>query len=290
MGGTAVSGFIAMQREALEHPLFKGNPDRFYAWFWLVAKAAWKPIRFDLNGRTITIQRGELCYSRSQLAAAWKWSGSAVERFLTRLETEQMIGRATGQGRTIITISNYSKYQDIKDEAGQVTGQVTGQRPDSDRTAKEPLNHSTIDKEDKSSSSNKRARKDFVLPDWVPVEPWDGYCAMRKAIKKPLTDRAKVLAINNLDRLRNEGHDPARVLDQSTAASWQGLFAVKGDYDGRNNNQRGGHNGVERDNRTGFERACDRIIEQSADSDQRREDAGAGSNRLLPTPDSPAML
>lgn len=147
-----------------------------------------------------------------------------------------------------------------------------------------------IDSEIDIEKEPKGSKTKFDLPDWVNGEAWDGYVAMRKKIGKPMTDRAKALAVGKLEAFRDEGYDPAKVLDQSTAASWQGLFAVKGDYDGGNNNQRGGYSGAERDNRTGFERACDRIIEQSADSDQRREDAGVGSNRLLPSPDSPAML
>lgn len=137
-----MSGFIAMDRDALNHPLLKDG-ERFRAWFWLLSKACWKPTPFDIGGKIITLERGQICASRAQLADAWGWSPSAVERFLTRLETEQMIGRATGQGRTVITITNYSKYQDVASEAGQASEQPTGQRPDSDRTTKEPLNQET---------------------------------------------------------------------------------------------------------------------------------------------------
>ncbi|WP_197282886.1 hypothetical protein [Novosphingobium sp. ST904] len=64
---------------------------------------------------------------------------------MTRLETEQMIGRETGQGRTIITICNYAKYQDVEAKAGQETGQPSGQVPDSHRTTKEQRNQETKD-------------------------------------------------------------------------------------------------------------------------------------------------
>lgn len=166
-----MSGFIAMQREALEHPLFRGNPERFYAWFWLVARAAWKPTPFDVGGKVITLERGQLCVSRSQMADALKWSPSAVERFLSRLETEQMIGRATGQGRTIITICNYAKYQDKGEKTGQATEQPTGQRPDSDRTVKEQGNHSTIQEANASCAPKavKRSPLKALPEDWQPI-------------------------------------------------------------------------------------------------------------------------
>ncbi|EHJ62152.1 hypothetical protein [Novosphingobium pentaromativorans] len=139
-----MTGFIVMERDALDHPLLKDG-ERFRAFFWLVAKACWKPTPYDISGKVISLERGQLCASRSQLAEAWGWSPSAVERFLTRLETEQMIGRATGQGKTIITICNYAKYQDVETKTGQAAGQETGQRPDSDRTTKEQGNKGTRD-------------------------------------------------------------------------------------------------------------------------------------------------
>lgn len=60
-----------------------------------------------------------------------------------------------------------------------------------------------------------------------------GYEAMRKSIKKPLSDRAKKLAIGQLERLApNDPVAQAAILDQSTFHSWQGLFALKEDQRG----------------------------------------------------------
>lgn len=173
-----MSGFIALHREAREHPLFAGNAERFGAWFWLVASACWRPTKFNAGGTIITLERGQLCVSRTQLATAWGMSPSAVERFLTRLQTEQMIGRSTGQARSIITICNYDTYQGKNDETGQPTGQPTGQRPDSDRTTKEQWNNGTMVSEEPYGSSSttpapaksKRAPSSkFSIPaDWLP--------------------------------------------------------------------------------------------------------------------------
>lgn len=64
------------------------------------------------------------------------------------------------------------------------------------------------------------------LPDWIPLDAWEGYLEMRKKIRKPMTVRAVSLAIGTLDKLRGEGQSVIAVLDQSTMNSWQGLFAV----------------------------------------------------------------
>lgn len=65
------------------------------------------------------------------------------------------------------------------------------------------------------------------VPDWVPLEPWAGFVAMRRKIKKPLTDRAITMAVNKLAELKQEGQDVAAVLDQSTLRCWQDLYPVK---------------------------------------------------------------
>lgn len=68
------------------------------------------------------------------------------------------------------------------------------------------------------------------MPEWVPHPEWNGFKAMRTKIKKPLTERAIGMAVRKLERLRDEGQDPAAVLDQSTLHCWQDLYPVK---DGR---------------------------------------------------------
>lgn len=65
------------------------------------------------------------------------------------------------------------------------------------------------------------------LPDWIPPEPWHGYLAMRKTLRKPMSAGAVDLAIRELDKLRRQGHDPALVLEQSTLHSWPGLYPLK---------------------------------------------------------------
>jgi hypothetical protein len=65
------------------------------------------------------------------------------------------------------------------------------------------------------------------LPDWIPEDAWNGFVAMRKKIKAPLTDDAVRLAIGTLEKLMQEGHRPRAVLEQSTLNSWRGLFELK---------------------------------------------------------------
>lgn len=64
----------------------------------------------------------------------------------------------------------------------------------------------------------------FVLPEWVPVEAWEGWLEMRKANGWKTTDRAKQLAVNSMEKGRAAGHDPGKMLDYSTLNSYRGVF------------------------------------------------------------------
>lgn len=86
---------------------------------------------------------------------------------------------------------------------------------------------------------NRGAAED--IPEWIPKEQWNGFVFMRKEIKKPLTGRAIKIAISTLLDLKNRGHDPGRVLDQSTMAKWHGLFELKtGGGNGKRPDSQGG--------------------------------------------------
>lgn len=65
------------------------------------------------------------------------------------------------------------------------------------------------------------------LPDWLPVDAWDGFVHMRKQQKKPLTDRAVQRIFEKLKGLREKGYSLTEVLDQSTTNCWSDVYEVK---------------------------------------------------------------
>jgi hypothetical protein len=147
-----VTGFITMQRAVFDHPLFQGDSSRLGAWLWLVGKACWKPTPFNIQGKTITLDRGQLCVSIRSLASEWGWSKSAVDRFITRLKTETMIEAEAGHGRLVITICNYSKYQDREESQRDTGGTQTGTAAGQQRDIKEQGNKGTRLKRESNDS------------------------------------------------------------------------------------------------------------------------------------------
>jgi hypothetical protein len=108
------------------------------------------------------------------------------------------------------------------DGHGDVT--VTSQRDHREEKKRE-------EKKDKTSSDSKAK---FTLPEWVPANAWADFEQMRVKLKKPMTDRARALAISKLDTIRGEGHDVAAVIEQTIEHSWDTFYPIKSGRNGRN--------------------------------------------------------
>jgi hypothetical protein len=82
-----------------------------------------------------------------------------------------------------------------------------------------------------SSISSKKdlraALLDVELPEWLPKNLWEQYVDFRFEIRKPLTLKARDMAIRTLEKLRHEGNDPTDVIEASMVSGWTGLFPVK---------------------------------------------------------------
>ncbi|HXE49540.1 MAG TPA: hypothetical protein VN663_14270 [Ramlibacter sp.] len=79
----------------------------------------------------------------------------------------------------------------------------------------------------RKAAAKKAAKEAAELPAWLPLEAWEAFLAMRVKIKKPATERAQKLILNDLERFRQRGMDPEAVLDQSTRKSWQDVYELK---------------------------------------------------------------
>ncbi|MDH5527163.1 MAG: hypothetical protein OEY97_07640 [Nitrospirota bacterium] len=112
---------------------------------------------------------------------------------------------------------------------GQQCGEQCSMHADSN--APSPSPSPSPFQEKKTSSRSKKSMR-FALPEWVPQEAWKGWVEMRQRSRKPLTPRAMGMAVKKLDTLRQVGHDPASVLDQSTLHTWADLYPIKGQQAG----------------------------------------------------------
>ena len=70
-------------------------------------------------------------------------------------------------------------------------------------------------------------RAQAPLPDWLPIEAWNGYVEMRKRIRKQMTPRAQQLVLKSLSDMQAKGLSVAQSLDNSTRNSWVDVYEPK---------------------------------------------------------------
>jgi hypothetical protein len=79
------------------------------AWVDLIGLATYKPRDVTIHGHVIHLERGQLCWSIKSLAKRWKWNKRTAEKFI-RCTADCTAEKSNIT--TVITIRNYSKYQD----------------------------------------------------------------------------------------------------------------------------------------------------------------------------------
>lgn len=74
---------------------------------------------------------------------------------------------------------------------------------------------------------SKKEEVDF--PPWWPLDAWQGFVAMRRSIRAPMTPRAARNIVAAVARFKSLGDDPAAILDQSITNAWRGVFRQRSD-------------------------------------------------------------
>lgn len=209
-------GFTKSYRSKWENPTFR-NLLEVGIWSWICDTAVWQETRIRFNGELITLQRGQLITSIRFIAKGFCISEQAARTFLDHINTDGMINTQATHRGTIITICNYDKYQSNENTDNTP---LTQHQHTTNTNKKE-------DKKERKKDNNIELLSKEILPDFVPQAEWDSFLEMRKKMKKPPTEKAKMLLIQILEKLKNLGHDPKLVLEQSIMNNYQGLFELK---------------------------------------------------------------
>lgn len=150
-----MAGFITIERDLWDHPLFKRSEmTEREAWMWMLAQSAWDDTRHRVGSEMVEVQRGSFVTTLREMQSVFMWrSDKRVRTFLTMLEREGMIGRTTvgtaNAPKTHVTICNYDKYQ-IDGRAKDAPGTHQGRAKDAvkkeyNNTTREDANASMSD-------------------------------------------------------------------------------------------------------------------------------------------------
>lgn len=100
----------------------------------------------------------------------------------------------------------------------------------------------TVTKKQKEKRTKKeKIKNNIYIPPYIPPELWEQYKLHRVQKKSKLTPIAEQRALAKLERMKDQGQDPAKVIEQSLENGWVGLFDLKGDgNEGFGNSGKGG--------------------------------------------------
>ena len=106
-------GWISIYRKIQDSWLWEDKPfSKGQAWVDLLLSVNHKDNKIMFDGKLINVKRGEFITSIRKLCEKWGWSNTKVRRFLDVLQSDRMVSYKSDTRKTIVSIVNYSDYQD----------------------------------------------------------------------------------------------------------------------------------------------------------------------------------
>jgi len=105
------TGYIKLYRKLLDNPVVCKDADHLATWVYLLLSATWKPYEVMFEGKTITMEPGQLITGRRTISSDLKLSESKVQRILKLLENEHLIEQHTTPRNRLISVVLWDTYQ-----------------------------------------------------------------------------------------------------------------------------------------------------------------------------------
>ena len=141
-------GFVRLYRSILENPSFRDIGEAMFFAF-LVLRANWRSGERRYDERVYKLERGDLVLGERKLAEGFGWGRQKVRSVINRLEATTMLTRKWDQHGTqrapVITICNYSLYQDVRESPNQGTTQAKPKANPPKKEEKEKKEDNTVD-------------------------------------------------------------------------------------------------------------------------------------------------
>lgn len=155
-------GYVKLFRKVLDNPS-ASNPLFLATWSYLLLKATHKPIVMWVSGENRTLNPGDLVSSCRKIANYFEVNKDTINRILVTMERDSMIRRKLFSRRTVITVLNWSSYQDqpdtLRDTQGDTQGDTRGDTL-GDTNKKKEERRKILDSKIKGKVGASREKKD----------------------------------------------------------------------------------------------------------------------------------
>jgi len=225
-----VSGYIRLHRSLLGHHAFRNDAEAM-AFAWMVAKAAWREVRVRYKGHGVHLQRGQLCVSQRDMAAALDRDKAWVERLWRRMISEAMIETRREAAAMVITICNYDRFQVISEDSEAANEAV-----------REAVNEADVRQTRGTEQGREEYKKDpsvakatsvaharhidhfAVCPPGVDPAHWRDFRENRRKKKLANTETAYQAQLRDLAKFSDDEWPPGRVLQHAAERGWGAIF------------------------------------------------------------------
>lgn len=210
-----MNGWIKLHRKLLENPIVYKDQDYFIVWITLLLMAAHEEKNVLLNGQKIQLHPGQLITGRKQLSEKTHVEQHKVDRILKVLKNEQQIEQQTTTGGRLITLINWTKYQESEQQNEQ---QVSNEWATSEQRVSTIQECKNVKKEKNKYIYAREEPLDSAIKDFV---------EHRKKMRKPMTDRAIELFIKRLNDLSDTVDGKILLINTAIERGWQTVYPAK---------------------------------------------------------------
>jgi len=240
--------------EALAKTQLSGYESRV---IWALWRKTWGWVKKDEKGKIIRDKKGQSLKLKSAVISSKEWvkltginkynisralKGLYLRKIVIKFDNKNRWGFQKDYDQWLQPIQKIVIKNDNKNPLSKMITTViendNGVIKNDNRISKNDNEIFRKPKGDKSLPTSKETLKE-TLKETIKrkgdnfKKAWKDFKAMRSKIKKPMTERAEELLLDKLNKLDNDEDNQIAILNQSIMNSWQGVFPLKGDYDGK---------------------------------------------------------
>ncbi len=216
-----MEGWITLHRKLQDWEWYTA-PNHVFLFVHLLLKANHKSGKW----RGHSYSRGDVLTSLAKLSDETGLSKQNIRTILKNLAKTGEVNTLPNTKLTHLSVCKYDTYQNNDNEPNTLPNTELTRSQHSPNTEL-TTNNNDNNKNNDNNNKKTKAKKEYVLPSWINKETWADFEEMRKAKKKPMTDRARTTIIN---KLKGYGETKAdQILEQSITHCWDTVYELKQD-------------------------------------------------------------
>lgn len=230
-------GWICLHRKMLDWEWFS-DPSVAHLFIYLLLAANYE----DKKWHGILVPKGSLITSRAHLSAETGLSEKQVRTALNKLVSTGEVASKTTNKYTLLTVNNYSLYQDRgQQEAnkGPTKGQQEANKgPQLNKETKKQSNKETNtplpplgDVPPKAAAPSRRGLVSKYTSNPRLRETLEEFITFRKRIGKPANGKQIEMLLDRLSELATDDDGKIAIVNQSLMNGWNGFFPLSGNRD-----------------------------------------------------------